>query len=172
MYLKDLVILKEQGENVAERLDIFYKEEMESDDICLEFGAVYDDAISYDCDFEELMQLLKVKFVQIIENGKDLGFKYNNYIYLYDGETQVLVPFVDEKNRHDEDLPDETFVFFNKIIEITADKYLICDECGRLFLRDSLINLDPVNERGNEFKEEYKGYDSMICGECYNNMAN
>lgn len=172
MKLEDLVFLKKQGKNVAEELNNFYNEKMDSEDICLEFGAVYEDAISYDCDFEQLLELLGVRVEKVVRNGKDLGFKYNNYLYLYDFSTQVIVPFVEDANRHDEDLGDEMFIFFNNFVELDASYHLSCDECRKLFLRDALINLDPVNETDDEFKEEYKGYDGMVCEECYTNMAN
>lgn len=162
MKLKDLIVFKEKGENVAKKVKKFNEDEVGEEDCLLEYGAVYDDGISYDADFEELLNLLDVKVVNMIYNGKSLGLEKDNYVYLYDGKTQVLVPFVDEENRHDEELPDETFVFFNEVIEITSDKYFYCQNCRKLCLTTSLIVLDKANEKDGE----------LICKSCYCNMVN
>lgn len=173
MDLNYLARLREQGGDVVATLDKLYKQERESEGCAgLEIGAVYDGAISYDYDFEELLEVLEIKHHEIDYNGKDLKLEKDNYIYLNDGSAQVAVPFIEEKNRHDDELGNEMFIFFNDMIELDASTHLPCDECRKLFLRDSLVNLDPVNERDDEFKEKYKGYDGMVCEDCYNKMAN
>lgn len=122
MKLKDLIDFKNQGRDVVAELNKLYKEEMESEGYAgLEIGAVYDDAISYDSDFEMLLDTIGVKIVEIKYNVKELDLEEANYLYLYDGGLKVAVPFIDEENRHGEDLGDETFVFFNELIILSLD---------------------------------------------------
>ena len=121
MRLKDLIELKKEGKNVAETLDNLFKNSEETKDLAgLEIGAVYDNAISYDYDFEELMKLLEIKKETRIENREDINIDsdFEHYIYFSDGTSHIVVPYIRETNRHDDTLGDEEFMFFNEMEEI------------------------------------------------------
>lgn len=75
MNLKDLIELKNEGKDIVAELDNLYKEEKESEGYAgLEIGAVYDNAISYDYGFEELLDSLGVKRQEIDYNVKEITF--------------------------------------------------------------------------------------------------
>lgn len=41
-----------------------------------------------------------------------------NYYFISDNETSVIVPIVLKPNRHGDDLSNEEFLLFNKIVEV------------------------------------------------------
>lgn len=175
MKIRDLLTIKGNGGSVIEALCNLEMQISGEEYTNLEANAVFEGAISYDSDLEELLldELNITNMIYVYKDDKTYlhtsvkGLdKDSSYIFMSDGKTNILVPIKDEPNRHDEELSDETFLFFEEIIEISDEVMDSCDICKKSTPRDILINISPGNEIG-DLKEKYDDFDGMVCPNCY-----
>lgn len=175
MKLKDLLNIKTKGESVVDALCKLDMEINEQTYTNLESNAVFEGAISYDSDLEEILYNKLNIFTMISVEPNDQTYLYtsikeldkeSSYIFMSDNDTNILVPVIDQPNRHGDDLPDETFLFFEDIIEVPNDTMDSCDICKKPIPRDILVNIDPANNIG-DIKDEYEDFDGMVCPNCY-----
>lgn len=172
MKLKDLLVIKERGENVSEALCNLEMELSEEDYTNLEYNAVYEDAISYDGDLEMILSELKVRYITFIDrkdetykNTSIKGLEKNkSFVFMSDKETSVLVPMLSEENRHGEDLGDEIFMFFEEIIELPKESVGTCDMCKKQFPKDLLLNTEPTTIAKTG---EHECFSGMYCPKCH-----
>lgn len=178
-------MLKTMWQEIQEgrKASIYFKEkyneeikeecECECEDECecegnLEYGAVYHDFISQDADFEDACDLLDISLVKIMPITPTSIFSnmgYTSFYCLFDSENYALVPCIDEENRHGCDC-DETFINFNDMVLVDKEDLDVCDECEIVLPKECLINIDP-NWRNKDLKEEYRDFDGMVCGDCF-----
>lgn len=177
MKLKDLLKIKNKGESVVDALCKMEMEITEEDYTNLEANAVFDGAISYDSDLEMILNELNITNIVFVDKNEQTYIhtsvpginKDDSFIFLSDKETNVLIPMVTEENRHGEDLGDEIFIFFEKLVEVSNEVMDSCDICKKPMPRDILINIDPANNIG-DINEECEEFDGMVCPDCYSNV--
>lgn len=126
MNLREILNLKKQGKDVAKSIVDFFENSALDEIPELEYNACVPGGISYDYDLEVLLEVLSIK--TIVFNGcKKLEsfcksnpelFEVENYYFISDNETSVIVPIVLKPNRHGDDLSNEEFLLFNKIVEV------------------------------------------------------
>lgn len=177
MKLKELLEVKKNGGSVVDALCDLEMSISGEDYTNLEANAVFEGAISYDGDLEEILinELNVTGMIFVDKNDKTYihtsvpGIdKDDSFMFISDKETHVLVPMVLKENRHGDDLGDEIFVFFEKLVEVTKEVMDSCDICKKTMPRDILINIYPANNTG-DIKDVYKDFDGMVCPDCYNN---
>lgn len=172
MKLKDLLVIKGKGASVSEALCNLEMELGEEDYTNLEYGAVYDDGISFDGDLEMVLDELGIRYMTFVDRKeeiyKDISIKgidnNKSFVFMSDKETRVMVPMVTEENRHGEDLGDEIFMFFDKMIELPKESVRTCDMCTDEVPKDLLINVESI---ANSKTGEHECFNGMYCPECH-----
>lgn len=180
MTLRGLLEKKKEVGNIVDFIMHKYcTYENPDEGICeLEIGAVIEDAISYDGDFEEFINELNITN-QYFDSADSLSYAYTslpginkgeNIFFFSDGDVTIAVPTITLKNRHDDEAADEDFMLFNRMVEVDNNLLDRCDKCYTTYLRDCLINIDPSISTEDNIKEEHIDFDGMVCEKCYNEM--
>lgn len=180
MTLKELLEKKKEVVDIVDFIKHKYCiYENPDEGICeLEIGAVIEDAISFDSDFEVFISELKITNLYF-DSADSLSYAYTslpginkgeNIFFFSDGDVTIAVPTVTLENRHGEDLGEEDFMLFNRMVEVDNNILDECDSCHTTYLRDCLINIDPSLSIEDNIKDEYIGFDGMVCENCYNKM--
>lgn len=90
---------------------------------------------------------------------KDFDYQ-KEYLFLGEDNCAVLVPML----RCDYDIKYD----FNNIIVIDSDCLDKCDNCGKLAIKDILININPENTSElKDLNESFTDFDGFLCSDCY-----
>lgn len=82
------------------------------------------------------------------------------YLFLGEDKSAVLVPIL----RCDYDVKYD----FNSIMVVDSDCLDECDNCGKLAIKDILININSENTSELEdLNESFAGFDGFLCSDCY-----
>ena len=113
---------------------------------------------------------IKAKYSYVLKENDVLGsyihcsikdFNYRQqYLFLAEGEYAVLIPIV----RYDDDVKYD----FNSLLIIESDYLDKCDNCGKMAIRDILININPENTTElKDLNESFVDFDGFLCSDCY-----